>query len=346
MSDTSSHVLTLITNLKLLDLDLLDDWPSITLQKFSAHNAPHVQKQRIRCVEWALYRLFERWDPEETANVRVFLWYLCLLLEITNTFKQKLQPFFPPLEPLQSLNLRAAIFRCLNDLKKRDLLGRYIVLRKTMLDECKGDKFEEALGAFSTLVLKKVVAAEASNTDCSARRLGLARRLGPRDKELLEPIVIAHRASLMTQLRRKGKLKSRLGEFDRVLKVKKQELDRKAQSLQHSKNDQASITGIEGEAVRRSMSRATIKLKKDIGRQWKGDLTWVTTILEGPKKGDPHDSDDSVLDAPFDHVWNRFVHGNIIDNKHQSNSVSQKACQFSSYEPHSLKPILIIYRRP
>ena len=61
---------------------------------------------------------------------------------------QKLQPFFPPLEPLQSLNLRAALYRSLNELKKNGVLGRESVLRKTMLDECKGDKFYEILVMF------------------------------------------------------------------------------------------------------------------------------------------------------------------------------------------------------
>lgn len=58
-----------VTNLRLLDFDLRDDWPGITTQTFSAKNAD--QKQRIGGTEWALFRLFEIWDPSETAQVRL-----------------------------------------------------------------------------------------------------------------------------------------------------------------------------------------------------------------------------------------------------------------------------------
>jgi len=56
-----------VTNLRLLDLDLCQDWPGITVQTFSAKNAD--QKQRIGGTEWALFRLFELWDPDDTAQV-------------------------------------------------------------------------------------------------------------------------------------------------------------------------------------------------------------------------------------------------------------------------------------
>lgn len=64
----TSHVRLFVTNLRLLDLDLRRDWPNISTQTFSARNAD--QKQRIGGTEWALFRLFEIWDPTETAQVR------------------------------------------------------------------------------------------------------------------------------------------------------------------------------------------------------------------------------------------------------------------------------------
>jgi hypothetical protein len=56
-----------LTNLRLLDFDLREDWPGITVQTFSAKNAD--QRQRIGGTEWALFRLFEIWDANETAQV-------------------------------------------------------------------------------------------------------------------------------------------------------------------------------------------------------------------------------------------------------------------------------------
>ena len=62
-----SDVKLFVTNLRLLDFDLRNDWPGITVQTFSAKNAD--QRQRISGTEWALFRLFEIWDPNETAQV-------------------------------------------------------------------------------------------------------------------------------------------------------------------------------------------------------------------------------------------------------------------------------------
>ncbi|KAJ4359233.1 hypothetical protein N0V85_009459, partial [Neurospora sp. IMI 360204] len=125
-----------LTNLRLLDLDLLPDWPDINAATFSVKDAAQGQKKRIQCVEWALYQLFNLWDPQETRN--------------------KLKPFFPPLENVQSLNLRAALVRSLEQAKKNGVLGRDAIVRKTMLDECKGHRLEEILAVFSSAVLKKV----------------------------------------------------------------------------------------------------------------------------------------------------------------------------------------------
>ena len=69
-SPVPSNAAVFVTNLRLLDLDHRKDWPSITAQTLSTKDVQQNQKTRIRCVEWALYRLFEIWDPEETQNVR------------------------------------------------------------------------------------------------------------------------------------------------------------------------------------------------------------------------------------------------------------------------------------
>jgi hypothetical protein len=62
-----SNITLFLTNLRLLDLDLKDDWPGITAVTFSTKDQN--QKKRIQVVEWALYQLFALWDPEETRNV-------------------------------------------------------------------------------------------------------------------------------------------------------------------------------------------------------------------------------------------------------------------------------------
>lgn len=76
----ASDIRLFVTNLRLLDFDLRDDWPDITVQTFSAKNAD--QRQRIAGTEWALFRLFEIWDPSETAQVYLD-WLRMWILHLT-----------------------------------------------------------------------------------------------------------------------------------------------------------------------------------------------------------------------------------------------------------------------
>lgn len=64
-----SHLSIFIRNLKLVHLDEREDWPDINLRTFS-NSTQQNQRQRIKCVEWALYYLFTIWDPETANNVR------------------------------------------------------------------------------------------------------------------------------------------------------------------------------------------------------------------------------------------------------------------------------------
>lgn len=66
----SAPISLFLTNLRLLNLDLLPDWPDLTQATFASTSAgAQGHKKRLQCVEWSLYRLFELWDPEETAAV-------------------------------------------------------------------------------------------------------------------------------------------------------------------------------------------------------------------------------------------------------------------------------------
>lgn len=62
----SAHTV-LIRNLQLLELDQLEDWPGITLRTLSPSSQN--QRQRIKAVEWILYRLVALWDPETARDV-------------------------------------------------------------------------------------------------------------------------------------------------------------------------------------------------------------------------------------------------------------------------------------
>lgn len=65
-----SPIVTFVRCLRLLDLDLLEDWPGISEHTFSTLPAKQNLQERIKFVEWSLYRLFELWSPAETRDVR------------------------------------------------------------------------------------------------------------------------------------------------------------------------------------------------------------------------------------------------------------------------------------
>lgn len=65
-----TNVATFLRCLRLLDLDLREDWPGVNEQLFSAKGSQQSLQQRVKCVEWSLYRLFDIWDPAYTTDVR------------------------------------------------------------------------------------------------------------------------------------------------------------------------------------------------------------------------------------------------------------------------------------
>ncbi|KAK0309030.1 hypothetical protein LTR01_004911 [Friedmanniomyces endolithicus] len=218
-SPGSPVISLLLTNLRLLDFDLLPDCPGITLTSFGNHDA----RARIRSSEFALFHLFKIFDPATTSD--------------------KLQPFYPPLEPLQSINLRAALYRCLNDLKKNGVLGKEVVLRKTMLDECQGDKFWELCLGFSALVLRKVTLAKKHtyarhrHGPPVAERLGTLQAVSKSQAESLLPLAIAHKAALDKLLLEKREKRETFGRLYDVFAAKETELAaRKARVQEQSRS--------------------------------------------------------------------------------------------------------------
>lgn len=251
-----------LTNLRLLDLDLLPDWPSITPTALSATDS----RARIRAAEWSLYQLFRLHDPALAAD--------------------KLQPFFPPLEPLQSINLRAALYRCLDGLKKNGVLGREAVLRKTMLDECAGDKFWEACVAFSAVVLRQRVLARRGRSGYEGAlgvRLGLAQGLGRAEREVLAPLVLAHRVGLGGRLAERRKLGEEFAQLEGLLRGKEEELAERREVLRRA----------EGGEVERRLGELR-PLEDALRKGWAGDDGVRDAVLSG---GDAASGDKVLVDS-------------------------------------------------
>ncbi|QIX00295.1 hypothetical protein AMS68_005812 [Peltaster fructicola] len=244
-----------INNLKLLDLHVLPGWPAITIASFSNHDS----KTRLRCSEWSLYQLFRLYDQHTTTD--------------------KLQPFFPPLEPLQSVNLRAALYRCLNELKKNGVLGREITLRKTMLDECSGEKFWELCLAFSGAVLRKVTVQTAQRHQPIAQRLASAQVLTKRERESLLPLAVAHKSALTRVLSQKHhRRQSYIHVFDSMREKEDELAERK-----HTMETQSSVVESPEHATELEM------IEREISGNWTNDESFKDAIVNGdPAKPGDH----------------------------------------------------------
>ncbi|KAH7314346.1 HAUS augmin-like complex subunit 6 N-terminus-domain-containing protein [Rhexocercosporidium sp. MPI-PUGE-AT-0058] len=274
-----SNITLFLTNLRLLDLDLRPDWPDISILTFSTKDAQQNQKKRLQCVEWALFQLFALWDPEETRN--------------------KLQPYFPPLEPLQSLNLRAALFRCLDQAKKNGVLGRDTVLRKTMLDECKGDRLDEVLAVFSNAVVKKALQAEWSGYEALAQQLAVENFSYSGERTILSALILAHKASLSKHLKGKEDARARYHDFSDLLNLNDRRIARRHEQLKQA---------MEENRENGSMAQREVYAVQDtVGKNWAGNTEWLETILYG----DSRSNTDGFLATPFDKIWQHVDNGSI-----------------------------------
>lgn len=199
-----------------------------------------------------------------------------------------MRPFFPPLEFLQSVNLRAALFRALSELKKNGDLGREAILRKTMLDDCKGDKFEELLATFSTIVLRKVVSQRRHGPEM---KLALATELAPNEVAMLGPLTLAHMSALNSRTRRGAQIREGYSRFSDLLSAKADALSARARN-------------------RKELAEETPhpeKLVQEVKTNWFGSQTWADTLLDG---GSPSAAD-GFLEMPFELARKCARQGNI-----------------------------------
>lgn len=259
-----SVVSLFITNLRLLNIDRYADWPNITIASFQD------ARGKIKCTEYALYQLFRLYDPHTAAD--------------------KLQPFFPPLEPLQSVNLRAGLYRCLNELKKNGVLGRETVLRKTMLDECQGDKFWEVCLSFSAIVLRKVTVEKkrGSYVRPVAEKMGTAQAVSKSQRDSMLPLAIAHKGALNKVLEERGRKKETYTALFDILSAKKDELRQRKVKAE----DQARKT--------RSLQPQKLNVVETVVmKNWIGSTDLRDALVEG----DTCAKGDGMLVKSFDDLW-------------------------------------------
>lgn len=282
----SAVICLFVKNVRLLNLDLLPDWPAITPSSFSSLDA----RTRMRCTEWCLYHLFHVYDPAATLD--------------------KLQPFFPPLEPLQSINLRAALYRCLNELKKNGVLGRETVLRKSMLDDCQGEKFWELCLSFSSIVLRKVTVDKHNKDGVPiAERLATAETLRKSQRESMLPLAIAHRAALTRVLSEKERKRQTFGRLYHVMMDKEIDLSERKALVQEQGRGRASKKSALAEEV--------------LDKSWVGSDDLRSALVNG----DDAAGSDSILTRSFESVW----HANSQNRLFSSTNTDQGVLEDLNY---------------
>ncbi|KAL1897525.1 hypothetical protein Cpir12675_002313 [Ceratocystis pirilliformis] len=276
-----------LANLRALDLDLRPDWPDISPLTFASSASSLGQKKRVQSVEWALFYLFKLWDPEECRT--------------------KLQLLFPPNDQVQSLNLRAALLRCLDQAKKNGVLSREMIIRKTMLDDCKGERLEEVLAGFSAAVLKRVIA-ENPHSRCPAiaQTLALENRGISGEGEQIPALILAHKASLSRQLREKQKTQGLYQDLSELLDVKERTLARRQEQLE---------AVMPSEAV---TPQQKTEVNRMVRNNWAGNDQWMEALLHGDGA---EASKDPFLNTPFDKVWRRLHAGRLSELEEKPKSL-------------------------
>ncbi|KAI1434640.1 hypothetical protein GGR50DRAFT_660993 [Xylaria sp. CBS 124048] len=290
----TSNANLFLTNLRLLELDLEPDWPDITPTTLSSKDAAGGQKKRIQCVEWALYRLFLLWDHADTQS--------------------KLQPFFPPADQVQSINLRAALVRNLETLKKNGLLGRDVLIRKTMLDECRGERLEEVLAVFSSVVLKKLVAERAINSGIEYRptiseSISLESWGYKSDRTQLNGLLLAHKASLRSILDQKNAARQKYRDFEELLAMKERRIARRREQAKSNAQAEAIVIS----------DVAKTEIRRILRNNWTGNEHWLDGLL-----GSGTSQKGGLLNTPFDDVWSGVKEGSIADFEDQTTGLLEQ----------------------
>lgn len=160
-----------------------------------------------------------------------------------------------------------------------------------MLDDCKGEKFDELLAVFSTNVLRGRKAQDRN----PAIELFLAPGLTPQEYPLLLPLVLAHRVSLNTLGERRDRVRDTHDKFSQLLDKKKDELDTR------------STPGTQVTTQTQGVDLET--LAREIKANWQGSVEFADTLLYGGLNS----GRDAFLELPFDSAWSQAKKSTVDD---------------------------------
>ena len=199
-----------------------------------------------------------------------------------------LKPHFPASSPTELARLQNELCKCLCQLKEVGVLGKHIVVTRSLLEECRGPGIERLLASLSTEALCHRIVSDKDQSSVFHQYL---RRDAFRMRECAGPMGLAYRHALAAQLGEKAVLERRWRRLDRALNAKADQLIAQEQLIDSSASPRK-----DKKVPRRTVDR----LRQHLEMNWAGDKRWVDAILGDD--GDEHVGD--MLDQPFVDVWN------------------------------------------
>lgn len=163
-----------------------------------------------------------------------------------------------------------------------------------MLDDCRGEKFDELLAVFSTAVLRKLLVVSGSDMLWNpATKISTASSISAVDYQDILPLILAHQVSLGAAGARRARVHETYDQFSRLLDDKEVELAERACHEAEHANGQPQ-PDIES-------------LAHGIHANWLGSEEWATALLDGGAQG----STDSFLELPFSQAWARATESSV-----------------------------------
>ncbi|KAG9580665.1 hypothetical protein KCU77_g9630, partial [Aureobasidium melanogenum] len=165
-----------------------------------------------------------------------------------------------------------------------------------MLDDCKGEKFEEVLLLFSAIVLRKQLLSSRRNQPSSiGRNIALSKNIDKRELCTVNTLSLAYRASLAKTMQSRADLDLTLNNFRTSLYEKTNDYHQR--HLMLLKNQDAT-TGI-------LPPRTEELIRRELRQNWIGSIEGCDALLVGAKAA----SADAYMDSKFDELWQHFQQG-------------------------------------
>lgn len=161
-----------------------------------------------------------------------------------------------------------------------------------MLDECKGEKFEEVISTLAVVVLRHACASRHPDLDLE--------QLDQTPKEQLIPLIIAYRQSLQQSLQQRRDISQRVDAYCMKLESAQVDIQRRSGEVQ------GGFRPVDEKDLRH--------LSDVVRRSWVGDERLAAILLQGRT-----DSATSLLRTSFESSWTGTIdHETILDANHNN----------------------------